>query len=37
MQFKSYTEKEFVKIAVNVLDREESVVADTALIIANDI
>lgn len=37
IQFKSYTEKEFVKVAVNVLDREEGVVADTTLIIADGV
>jgi MoxR-like ATPase len=37
IHFKSYTEEEFVEIAVNVLDKEEGVDIDVALIIANSV
>jgi Holliday junction DNA helicase RuvB len=37
IQFKSYTEAEFVEIVVNVLDREEGVDRDVALIIADGV
>ena len=35
VHFKSYTEAEFVEIVVNVLDREEGVDRDIALLIAD--
>jgi MoxR-like ATPase len=37
IQFKPYTEQEFVEIAVNILDREEGVDKDIALIIADGV
>jgi MoxR-like ATPase len=37
IQFKPYTEKEFVEIVVNVLDREEGVDRNVALIIADGV
>jgi Holliday junction DNA helicase RuvB len=37
IQFKPYTEQEFVEIAVNILEREEGVDRDVALIIANSV
>jgi MoxR-like ATPase len=37
IQFKPYTEEEFVEIVVNVLDREEGVDRDVALIIADGV
>jgi MoxR-like ATPase len=37
IQFKPYTEQEFVEIAVNILERGEGVDRDVALIIANSI
>ena len=37
IHFKPYTEKEFVKIVVNVLDREEGVNGDVALLIADGV
>jgi len=37
IQFKPYTEKEFVEIAANVLDREEGVDRNVALIIADGV
>jgi MoxR-like ATPase len=37
IHFKPYTEEEFVKIVVNVLDREEGIDRDIALIIANGV
>src|SRR5215207_1091773 len=37
MQFKPYTEEEFVNIVVNVLDREEGVDRDIALLIADGV
>jgi Holliday junction DNA helicase RuvB len=37
IHFKPYTEEEFVEIVVNVLDREEGVDRDTALIIADGV
>jgi holliday junction DNA helicase RuvB len=37
IQFKPYTEQEFVEIAVNILDKEEGVDRDVALIIADGV
>jgi DNA polymerase III delta prime subunit len=37
IQFKPYTEEEFVEIVLNVLDREEGVDRDVALIIADSV
>jgi Holliday junction DNA helicase RuvB len=37
IHFKPYTEEEFVKIVVNVLDREEGVDRDIALLIADGV
>jgi DNA replicative helicase MCM subunit Mcm2 (Cdc46/Mcm family) len=37
IQFKPYTEQEFVEIAVNILDKEEGVDRDVALIIADSV
>jgi holliday junction DNA helicase RuvB len=37
IQFKPYTEEEFVEIVVNVLDREEGVDRDVALVIADGV
>jgi Holliday junction DNA helicase RuvB len=37
IQFKPYTEQEFVEIAVNILERGEGVDRDVALIIANSV
>jgi DNA polymerase III delta prime subunit len=37
IHFKPYTEEEFVNIVVNVLDREEGVDRDIALLIADDV
>jgi Holliday junction DNA helicase RuvB len=37
IHFKPYTEEDFVKIVVNVLDREEGVDKDIALLIANGV
>ena len=37
IHFKPYTEEEFVEIVVNVLDREEGVDRDTALLIADGV
>ena len=37
IQFKPYTEEEFVEIVVNVLDREENVDRDVALVIADGV
>jgi MoxR-like ATPase len=37
IQFKPYTEQEFVEIAVNILEREEGVDRDVALIIADGV
>jgi hypothetical protein len=37
VHFKSYTEEEFVQIVVNVLDREEGVDRDIALLIADGV
>jgi hypothetical protein len=37
IQFKPYAEEEFVEIAVNILEREEGVDRNVALIIADDV
>lgn len=37
IHFKPYTEEEFVEIVVNVLDREEGVDRDIALLIADGV
>jgi hypothetical protein len=37
IHFKPYTEEEFVEIVVNVLDREEGVDRDVALLIADGV
>ena len=37
IQFKPYTEQEFVEIAVNILDKEEGVDRDVALTIADSV
>jgi Cdc6-like AAA superfamily ATPase len=37
IHFKPYTEEEFVEIVVNVLDREEGVDRDVALLIADSV
>jgi hypothetical protein len=37
IQFKLYTEEEFVEIVLNILDREEGIDGDIALLIADGV